>query len=318
MQTEFELKHLSDTEILAAVDRLRSAECVTQAQFLVYINIIQARELFAGEGYSSLHKYLMARFHYSKSSALRRMHAAGLARKFPLAYTLLAEGKLSLSHLQVLAPKMTVENAERLFAKAVKQSVEQLEESLAEEFARPEAPDKLDPLGDDRFKFQFTADGKFLDKLRQGQALLGKKYPSGRLAHIFEEALDLLLKYEGDKQCRPVPTPAQEKFGLTQEDLETQERSFQQFADPGLKETPRYIRRRIRREVWERDGGCCAFRRKDGSRCGETRFLEFDHIISWALGGRSDSASNIQLLCRAHNQWKARQEFGRPYLREAV
>ncbi len=197
MKTELELKHLSDSEILTALDRLHSAECVTQAQFLVYINIIQDRELFAGEGYSSLHKYLMARFHYSKSSALRRMHAAGLGRKFPLAYTLLADGKLSLSHLQVLAPKMTVENSERLFEKAVRQSVEQLEESLAEEFPRPEAPDKLDPLGEDRFKFQFTADGNFLDKVRQAQALLGKKYPSGRLAHVFEEALDLLLKYEG-------------------------------------------------------------------------------------------------------------------------
>ena len=53
-----------------------------------------------------------------------------------------------------------------------------------------------------------------------------------------------------------------EKVGLTQEDLETQERSFQQFADPGLKETPRYICCRIRREVWERDGGCCAFSAK--------------------------------------------------------
>ena len=174
------------------------------------------------------------------------------------------------------------------------------------------------PLGEDRFKFQFTGDGKFLDKVRQGQALLCKKYPTGRLAYVFGEALERLLAQESEKQCRPVPTPGQSKFGITQEDLEFQSRYFQQFKDPGLKETSRYIRRRIRREVWERDGGCCAFLRKDGTRCGETRFLEFDHIESWCLGGRSDSASNIQLLCRAHNQWKARREFGRPYLHEAV
>jgi hypothetical protein len=51
-------------------------------------------------------------------------------------------------------------------------------------------------------------------------------------------------------------------------------------------------------------------RNADGRRCGETKWLELDHAIPWALGGRSDDAGNIRILCRTHNQWEAQTLFG--------
>ena len=62
--------------------------------------------------------------------------------------------------------------------------------------------------------------------------------------------------------------------------------------------------------VWRRDGGRCAYLGPDGHRCGETAWLELDHIIPWARGGRSDEPGNIRLLCRAHNQSEAARLFG--------
>jgi 5-methylcytosine-specific restriction endonuclease McrA len=66
----------------------------------------------------------------------------------------------------------------------------------------------------------------------------------------------------------------------------------------------------VKDEVWARDGGQCAFVPPDGARCPEREGLEFDHVMPWALGGRSFDPRNIRLLCRGHNQDRARRMFG--------
>lgn len=50
-------------------------------------------------------------------------------------------------------------------------------------------------------------------------------------------------------------------------------------------------------------------------RCGETAFLEFHHVAPYAAGGAA-TAANIQLRCRAHNQYEARLFFGDMFVRE--
>ena len=71
----------------------------------------------------------------------------------------------------------------------------------------------------------------------------------------------------------------------------------------------RHIPKWVEDHVWRRDSGRCAFVGADGLRCGETAWLELDHVTPWALGGRSDEPDNIRLLCRAHNQAEARRVF---------
>jgi hypothetical protein len=57
-----------------------------------------------------------------------------------------------------------------------------------------------------------------------------------------------------------------------------------------------------------RDGGRCAFEGGEG-RCSERGFLEYHHVVPYANGGAA-SEDNIQLRCRAHNQYEADQWFG--------
>jgi len=64
----------------------------------------------------------------------------------------------------------------------------------------------------------------------------------------------------------------------------------------------------VKREVWKRDGGQCAFAGTQG-RCTERGFLEFHHVVPYADGGPA-VASNIELRCRAHNAYEAEQRFG--------
>lgn len=66
----------------------------------------------------------------------------------------------------------------------------------------------------------------------------------------------------------------------------------------------------MKRDVWTRDGGQCAFVGAAG-RCSETGFLEYHHVVPYADGGDA-IAANIQLRCRAHNAYEAEEWFGGP------
>jgi hypothetical protein len=65
----------------------------------------------------------------------------------------------------------------------------------------------------------------------------------------------------------------------------------------------------VRRAVWRRDGGQCAWLGPDGRRCGSTHQLQYDHIVPAALGGVS-SEGNVRIACGCHNRLEAERMFG--------
>jgi 5-methylcytosine-specific restriction endonuclease McrA len=75
----------------------------------------------------------------------------------------------------------------------------------------------------------------------------------------------------------------------------------------------RHVPAEVRRTVWERDSGQCTFVSAAGHRCGEQRFLEWDHIEPVACGGET-TTQNIRLRCRAHNQYEAERAFGANFM----
>ncbi|MGW5384846.1 TerD family protein [Nocardia sp. NPDC003963] len=64
---------------------------------------------------------------------------------------------------------------------------------------------------------------------------------------------------------------------------------------PGQRDS-RSIPQEVKAEVWQRDGGRCA-------ECGDSHYLEFDHVIPLSRGGAT-SAANLQILCRGCNRTK--------------
>jgi hypothetical protein len=142
-------------------------------------------------------------------------------------------------------------------------------------------------------EFTLKCDAALLQKLDRARALLWRKHPDGRLEDIFAEALDFLLdkkdperRLERTRRLKRRPPPRE---------AEVESRRIPQW---------------VKDEVWARDGGQCAFNPPGGNRCTEREGLEFDHIMPWALGGRSHDPRNIRLLCRQHNQLCARRMFG--------
>ncbi|WP_324198211.1 TerD family protein [Nocardia beijingensis] len=61
---------------------------------------------------------------------------------------------------------------------------------------------------------------------------------------------------------------------------------------PGQRDS-RAIPSHVKTAVWQRDGGRCC-------ECGDTHYLEFDHIIPLSRGGAT-SIGNLQILCRRCN-----------------
>ena len=64
--------------------------------------------------------------------------------------------------------------------------------------------------------------------------------------------------------------------------------------------------------MWRRDQGRCAFTGA-GRRCGETAFLEFHHVRPFEAGGEP-TVDNIELRCRAHNQYEADLFIGEEFI----
>ena len=76
----------------------------------------------------------------------------------------------------------------------------------------------------------------------------------------------------------------------------------------------RHVPSAVKREVWTRDGGQCAFVGTAG-RCRESGFLEYHHVVPFADGGDAVTTT-IQLRCRAHNAYEAEEWFGATIVRE--
>ena len=66
----------------------------------------------------------------------------------------------------------------------------------------------------------------------------------------------------------------------------------------------------VKRTVWRRDGGRCAFAGESGRRCTARGFLEFHHVRPYGIGGEA-TADNIQIRCRRHNAYEADLFYGR-------
>lgn len=131
------------------------------------------------------------------------------------------------------------------------------------------------------------------EKLAELQGLLSHQIPDGDPAEIFDRALDALLADTKKK-----------KAAITDKASGKQNTS---------KITGRAIPARVRREVFQRDAGRCAFVDGEGRRCLSTWQVEFHHRSAFARGGTHD-IEDIELRCRAHNQYEAELEYGAGFM----
>jgi hypothetical protein len=164
--------------------------------------------------------------------------------------------------------------------------------------SRPTAPahrPAVKPLAADRYEIRFTANAATRDKLKVAQDLLRHAIPSGDVAAIFDRALSELIEAHSRRKMAVVRRPEKTR-SLTA--------GARRVVDDS-----RHVAAKVKRIVWTRDGGRCAFVGAGDHRCRERAFLEYHHVEPYAVGGKARVA-NIQLRCRAHNGYEADVFFG--------
>jgi hypothetical protein len=319
---------LSDEQLVAEVKRLAGTERRATAVLIRALMELDARRLYLGEGYSSLFTYCTGALRLAEGAAYNRIEAARAAQRFPMILGGLEDGSLTLTTVRLLAPHLTVENHESVLASAQhkrKQEIEQivaalnprpavpmvvrklpmlrqpqemasaldLAASAAEQLAVAAEPTKrppksiIAPLAPERFKVQLTISRETRDKLARVQELARHVIPNGDLTVIFDRALTLLLNDLERRVCAATSSPRRPRDAA---------------------KVSRHIPAAVKRAVWRRDAGRCAFVGRDG-RCSERSFLEYHHVRPHAVGGVATTA-NIELRCRAHNAYEAVLFFG--------
>jgi hypothetical protein len=334
---------LPDDQLLEELQRLVTTERCTVADFLRALMEVDSRRLYLRESCSSLFIYCTQVLHLEESAAYNRIEVARAARRLPALLEAVDDGSITLTSARLLAPHLTVDNHSELLKAArhrSKRAVEVLVASLAPRppaatvlrkvktepavvepapLVTPSAPaptsvatsttesasapvveppatstrptslvqapagnSNVTALSAGTYKLQVTISTATHDKLRRTRDLLRHALPTGDIAEILDRALTLLLDDLEKRRCAAVTTPRE---------------------GASLAGRTRHIPAAVKREVWRRDQGRCAFAR-GSRRCTETAFIEFHHVVPYADGGTA-TVENIELRCRAHNQYEA-------------
>jgi len=261
---------------------------------------------------------------------------ARAARRFPDILQMLGEGSLGLATVRLLAPQLTADNSEQLFAAAAGKTKREVEQMLGGRFPRPDVP-TLGPQ---------AAGGSFAPyaagSLRAagcehgggpalGQSVVGALTGAGetpdrqaaratdryeiRFTATAETREKLRLAQDLLRPAVPTGDVAQvidRALTLLIEDQRRKKIGATDRPRTSRGTTPgrRGVAAKVRRTAWNHDEGRCSFVSKGGRRGNESAFIEFDHVVPYGVGGQG-TVENIRLLCRAHNAFESERFYGR-------
>jgi hypothetical protein len=275
----------------------------------------------------------------SEDSALKRIQAARILRQFPAMLEAVADGRLHLTGVCLLAPHLNPGNADQLMAAAVGKSKAEIKQLLAELYPGSEELPLVETLhvgalelpgehapahveGGQRLEVPTTR-----PSVRPIEALPPRTKMAPIAHHRF--ALHLTLGQDTHDKLRHAQSLLSHRIesgdlvavldrvlDLAIERLEQRKHGGRQKRRMARKRAmdSRHIAAHVRQAVWERDGGHCTFVGTNGRRCPARDHLEFDHAVPFARGGEA-TAANLRLRCRAHNQYEAERVFGVDFMR---
>ena len=103
------LATVGDRDLLERLRALVERDRATTAELLAHIGEVDARRLYVPAAYPSMYLYCVHELRLSEDSALKRIQAARAARQFPVLFEAVAQGRLHLSGVVLLAPYLTTQ-----------------------------------------------------------------------------------------------------------------------------------------------------------------------------------------------------------------
>ena len=142
-----QVDRLADHLVLPGLASVVSRGCANTAETLAFVAVADERKLYLPAGYPSMYQYCVGELHMSEDATAKRIQAARVAREFPAIFDAVAEGRLHLSGVCLLAPHVNAEDADGWIAAAKHQSKSQIERLLAERFPKPDVPTVVMAIG---------------------------------------------------------------------------------------------------------------------------------------------------------------------------
>ena len=339
----------------------RTREIVTRgwadtAELLAHLGEIEARGLYRADSYDSFFAWCMGELHFSENAAYRRMRAARAARKFPVLFAAVADGRLNLTAILLLGPVLTPENANEWVAEATHKSRLEIELLLARRYPKPDVPTEVRPLAAPLAETSSataapSAGVLTLEPVNASSRQLspapvavpdsgpisvavGPPGPSAVTARVTPLAPERFsLKGTMDQETHELLQRARALLGHTVpsgDEMQVLKRVLQDWVPAmerrkhGLTDKPRPRRssgdgRYIPAQV-KRE----VFKR-DGGRCTfvgtngrrcESKTRLEYDHVKSVARGGRTCTDNLRLRCRAHNQYEAEQVFGQNFMRE--
>ena len=246
-----------------------------------------------------------------------------------------------------------LEEKKKLLDEVVGKSKKQTEKILSEHF--PEIreamkPERVRPVGssvEDEVEVRFNMKSDLNGKLKRLRDLTAHRNPCPTYAELIELMADYMLdgidpvrkaermeKKTREKELRK--TQESNSLGQSKDEVsaakvgDAEQLStvkVNSTANPTstqnstLKTSPKSSRHcsvQTERTVWVRAQSRCEHvDEKTGNRCDETRRLQLDHVIPYAIS-QDSSEKNIELVCTQHNLYRATQWFGSEFMKEKM
>src|SRR5262245_49907480 len=249
MNTE-SLSTISDAEVVARLMALLGEERRLTVQVLAHLGEVEARRLYLPAACSSMHVYCTRVLGMSDDQAFKRIRAARAMRRYPVVAAAVADGRLHLSGVVLLAPHLTDDGADELVAEASGRSKAEIEVLLARRAPRPDVPEQLErvaqqtemvvagreqvapgpvardrmaPLSAERYALQVTISEATQSKLVRARALLRHQVPSGDLSEVLDRALDALLEKVEKRKFGKTSRPRRAKESRVQRHVANEE-----------------------------------------------------------------------------------------------
>ena len=278
-----DLATMTDEALIAETKRAAELERRSTAELLALLIEVERRALHLTLGYSSMFLYSRRALLLSEQAAFKRITAARAARRYPIILKGLAEGELTLSSIRVLAPHLMDENVDGLLEAARHKSTREVEQLIAATISQPDIPASVRALPVPKVE----------DPTSQTEARA-------------------LLDCEADE------TPANQAIGHPAAPATARKATVAPIASRryllkvtvGQETHDKLQRTRALLRHVVPDGDLAEIldraltlllREAERTKCGESGFVEFHHVVPFSAGGKTDEG-NLELRCRAHNQ----------------
>src|SRR5207249_6474324 len=118
---------VSEPALLRDCETVHARERGVTAEALAYLAEVDARKAYVPAGYDSMFAYCVGALRLSADAAFKRIKAARAARRFPALFAAVADGRLHLGAVVLLAPHLTEDTADELLTAATYRTKAEIE-----------------------------------------------------------------------------------------------------------------------------------------------------------------------------------------------